>query len=69
MGDLQITVLDHSPLHEQGIGTESSSWKQEHEARGNLVEQKPWSTNGAHMDNCMHTKPERAWEVILDRKE
>ena len=28
-GDLQITVLDHSPLHEQGTGTESSSRKQE----------------------------------------
>ena len=32
-GDLQITVLDHSPLHEWGTGTESSSQKRESEAR------------------------------------
>ena len=25
--------------------------------------------DGAHVDNCIHIKPERAWEVILDRKE
>ena len=25
--------------------------------------------NGAHVDNCIHTKPERVWEVILGRKE
>ena len=32
-GDLQITVLDHNPLHEQGTGTESFSRKSKPEER------------------------------------
>ena len=31
--ELQITVLDHSPLHERGTGTECSRQKQELKAR------------------------------------
>ena len=26
------------------------------------------TTNVAHVNNCIHIKPERVWEIILDKK-